>query len=137
MGVGKGIGGGQPRAFKDATDLLDAFTDYIDHIRLTDFSEVPTRANFARWTGADRKTIYNTINNYFPQTKSTYSDMLADCLSEGAIAGVYDRTITIFCLKNWCNWADKTDNVNTEIKPTLADKETADKLIKEYVERQK
>lgn len=137
LGVGNGVGGGQPRVFKDATDLLEAFTDYIDHIRLTDFSEVPTRANFARWTGADRKTIYNTINNYFPQTKSTYSDMLADCLSEGAIAGVYDRTITIFCLKNWCNWADKTDNINTEIKPTLADKETTDRLIKEYVDRQK
>lgn len=137
LGAGQGKGGGQPRVFKNADDLLESFSDYIEHVRVTDFSEAPTRANFARWAGADKKTIYNTINKYFPQTKSTYSDMLADCLSEGAIAGVYDRTITIFCLKNWCNWADKTDNVNTEIKPTLADKETADKLIKEYVERQK
>lgn len=136
-GAGERTGAGRPRVFKDADDLLQAFSDYIDHIRVADFSEVPTRANFATWTGADRKTIYNTINQYFPQTKSIYSDMLADCLSEGAISGVYDRTITIFCLKNWCNWADKAENVNAEIKPTLADKDTADKLIKEYIGRQK
>lgn len=136
-GVGTGTGAGKPRAFKTEDEFLAAFTDFIDYVIDSEFSVYPTKRAFARWMGLNPKTVYNAVNVYFPQSKKTYQDMLADCLSEGVASGVFPTSFTIFALKNWCNWADKTDNVNTEIKPTLADKETADKLIKEYVDRQK
>lgn len=136
-GAGQGKGGGQPKAFNTSDDLLSTFYAFIEHVRLNDYAILPTKANFARYTEIDAKTVYNTLERYFPESKKTYQDMLADCLAEGASLGKYDKTMTIFCLKNWCNWADKQENVNTEIKPKLADKATADKLIKQYTERQK
>lgn len=136
-GAGQGQGGGQPRAFNTPDDLLDSFDDFLNYVRLTDFEVYPTKANFSRYMEIDAKTVYNTVEKYFPEIKKRYIDMLSDCLTEGASIGKYDKTMTIFCLKNWCNWADKTDNVNTEIRPTLTDKATADKLIKEYADRHK
>lgn len=137
LGVGTGTGAGKPRAFETGDDLLNAFTAFIDYVIDSEFSVYPTKRAFAEWMGIDRKTVYNAVNVYFPQAKKTYTDMLADCLAEGVASGAFPTSFTIFALKNWCNWADKTDNVNTEIKPTLADKETADRLIKEYVDRKK
>lgn len=136
-GIGQGVNGGQPRAFSTPEDLIDSFTEFIEHIRLNDYSIYPTKSNFARYLQITARTVYNTVDKYFPEIKKTYIDMLSDCLTEGASVGKYDKTMTIFCLKNWCNWADKQENVNAEIKPTLTDKATADKLIKEYTERKK
>lgn len=136
-GAGQGKGGGHPRAFNTPDDLLDSFDDFLSYVRLTDFGIYPTKANFARYMQIDAKTVYNTVEKYFPEIKKRYIDMLSDCLTEGASVGKYDKTMTIFCLKNWCNWADKAENVNTEIKPALVDKATADKLIKEYADRHK
>ncbi len=136
-GAGSGKGGGQPRAFKSPEDLIDSFYDFIEHIRMNEYSIYPTKSNFARYLQISARTVYNTVDRYFPEIKKTYIDMLSDCLTEGASLGKYEKGMTIFCLKNWCNWADKQENVNTEIKPKLADKATADKLIKQYTERQK
>lgn len=136
-GAGKGYGAGKPKAFDTPEDLIDSFTGFIEYVRLNDYGIYPTKANFARYMQITPRTVYNTVDRYFPEIKKTYIDMLSDCLTEGASVGKYDKTMTIFCLKNWCNWADKAENVNTEIKPTLTDKATADKLIKEYADRHK
>lgn len=136
-GAGKGAGAGNPKIFQSPSDLIDAFNAFIDDVRDSDFETFPTKANFARFLGIDPKTVYNTIYKYFPEIKKEYMDVLADCLTEGATVGKWDKTMTIFCLKNWCSWADKAENVNTEIKPSLTDKKTADRLIKEYTERSK
>lgn len=136
-GAGQGTLSGKPKAFSTPEDLIDTFSDFIEHVRLNEYSIYPTKANFARYLQITPRTVYNTLEIYFPEIKKMYIDMLSDCLTEGASLGKYEKTMTIFCLKNWCNWADKQENVNTEIKPKLADKATADKLIKQYTERQK
>ena len=126
----QGEGGGHPRAFKTSDDLLDAFLSYTDYVVDNDYIEVPTKGNFAKWCGIDRKTIYNTINKYFPDRKKDYKEILAEILTTGAMMGKWDRTITIFALKNWCDWSDKReDRVVNDSKVSIATREQAKEAL--------
>ena len=66
--------------------------------------------------------------------KKEFEDIRADLLSRGASIGVYNVTMIIFALKNWCNWKDKAEveQDNTGVLETLA-------IIKEcaYADRDK
>ena len=137
LGAGMGKGGGQPRTFKDANAYRECFLEYLDYVVDNNFVELPTKGNFAKWAGIDRKTIYNTSKEYFPETKKDWQEALADCLTEGAAAGAYEKTITIFCLKNWCNWADKREEKVEQKQITLATKEEATKALEEYAKNKK
>lgn len=134
----QGEGGGKPRVFKTDTEILDAFLDYVTYVIDNDYCEVPTKLNFAKWMEIDPKTIYNTINKYFPDNKKDYQQILSDVLTTGAMLGKWDRTITIFALKNWCDWSDKRENTNiNEAKPKLATKEEAERMVKDFVNNSK
>lgn len=132
-----GVGAGQPRTFKTADEYRECFLKYLDYVTEKDFIELPTKGNFAKWAGIDRKTIYNTTREYFPETKKDWQVALADCLAEGAAVGAYDKTITIFCLKNWCDWADKREEKVEQKQITLATKEEATKALEEYANSKK
>ena len=70
---------------------------------------VPNQSNLAQWLGVSSYSIGHCMRND-PEAQSRYKHILADCLSEGAMAGVYQPVSTIFSLKNLCDWADKYED---------------------------
>ncbi|MBR5316031.1 MAG: hypothetical protein IKU44_04490 [Firmicutes bacterium] len=137
LGAGMGKGGGKPRIFNTADEYRECFINYLDIVKENGFKELPTKGNFANFAGIDKKTIYNTSNEYFPETKKDWQVALADCLAEGSAVGAYDKTITIFCLKNWCDWADKREEKVEQKTVTLATKEEAKKALEDYANSKK
>ena len=130
--VGSGLVG-QPRKVETAAAFIDMFGGFTDWIKKNGFAEYPTKKNFSIWAGLSYETILNYINKTYGEKKSTYQEILADCLTEGVNAGAYDRQMSIFCLKNWCGWADRAETVTTT-KAEPVDKATADRLIRQYVD---
>ena len=61
------------------------------------------------YTQTDRRTIYNALNKYFPTVKRDFEKLQSDTMTEGAMTGKYNPTMTIFALKNWCEWKDKQE----------------------------
>ena len=56
---------------------------------------------------------------------------LADTITEGVNLGKYNTTMSIFALKNWCNWADKNEQkVETSTKQLVSKQEAKDQLRK-------
>lgn len=130
--VGSGMVG-QPRKIETGDGFIDTFNAFIDWIKGNGFLEYPTKRNFAAFVGVTYQTIYNYLNKTFADKTRVYADILADCLTEGVNVGAYDRQMSIFCLKNWCGWADRAETVTTT-KAEPVDKETADRLIRQYVD---
>lgn len=70
---------------------------------------IPNQSNFAEWLGVSSQMISGQMSSSEP-ARNSYKHILADCLSEGAMAGVYQPASTIFTLKNMCDWADKYED---------------------------
>ena len=107
---------GKPRKWKNGDRLLDLWREYCDEIVDEGFKRLPTQTGFCRWLAenyekTDRKTIYNALNEYFPNIKSEFEKIQSDVLVEGAALGQYNSTTCIFSLKNWCKWTDKAEVV--------------------------
>lgn len=134
VGAGRGFGAGKPREYDSADDFLKAFTDFNDYVVDNDFDMLPTMRNFAKWAGIDQRTVYNYKDKYFPESKKDYQQILSDTLTEGAIVGKYDKTMTIFCLKNWCDWADKREDKVEHKKTKLVTKAQAEEALKKYAD---
>ncbi len=105
---------GRPKKFKEGKHLVDLFAEFCEEIRGNMFLEVPTQTNFCRWLSrrfspCDRKTIYNSLNEYFPTIKKEFEQLQSDTIAEGAMLGRYQPTMSIFALKNWCRWQDKPE----------------------------
>lgn len=132
--VNVGVGRiGAPRKIKTGEEFINAFTDFTDYIRESDFALYPTKRQFALFTGLCYSTIHDYLNKYYSEKQIQYKDLLADILTEGVNSGRYDRQMTIFCLKNWSGWADRSETVTTA-KAEPVTKEQADKLIKQYID---
>lgn len=107
--------GGKPRKFKDDKQLIELYQQFCNYVKYDmEYAIAPTQTEFCRWleinfTGADRKTIYNYLNTYFPTIKSEYEKILSDTCTQGAMIGKYQPAMTIFALKNWCKWTDKQE----------------------------
>ena len=121
-------GRGKPKRWKNENEFLQDWNAYCNYIVENDFCVVPTMTDFAMWLekngfGADRRTIYNAIHEYFPGVKNKIENMRSDLVVQGAALGKYPSTaMCIFALKNWCGWTDKqetkSDN-NTKIEIVL------------------
>lgn len=101
---------GKPRKFEEK-QLLELWTEFNADIRDGGFTTIPSQTAFCRYLRAkfgdcDRKTIYNSINKYFPNLKKEFERIQADTIAEGAMLGKYQTTMAIFALKNWCRWCD-------------------------------
>ena len=124
MKVGEYMAGrGQPKKFKDGQQLIDLWQQFCDQIRENGYTEAPTQTAFRRWLGAhysdtDRKTIYNSLNDYFPNIKKEFESIRADVISEGTMLGKYQPTMSIFALKNWCSWSDRPNETTVIIDDT-------------------
>lgn len=107
----------------NAEEVVFAFECYTEWIRKNNFVRaftrpdgetgvmpiIPNQTNFARWLGVSGIIITDAIKNN-DDAKHSYKNILADCLSEGAMVGVYQTASTIFTLKNMCDWADKYED---------------------------
>ena len=104
---------GQPKKFNEES-LIQLFRDFCNYIRETGFSTIPSQTAFCRWLGdnntpVDRRTIYNSLNEYFPKVKAEYETLRSDLIAEGAMLGKYNSTMSIFVLKNWSNWRERAE----------------------------
>ena len=109
----------KPNKFKSGEQLISLWNDFCNEIIDNGFDKVPTQTAFCRWLAenyeeTDRKTIYNSLNKIFPTIKKDFEKLQSDTITTGGMLGKYNPTMTIFALKNWCNWTDKPENENEE-----------------------
>ena len=109
----------KPNKFESGEQLISLWNDFCNEIIDNGFDKVPTQTAFCRWLAehykeTDRKTIYNSLNKIFPNIKKDFEKLQSDTITTGGMLGKYNPTMTIFALKNWCNWADKPENENEE-----------------------
>ena len=109
----------KPNKFESGEQLISLWNDFCNEIIDNGFDKVPTQTAFCRWLAehyleTDRKTIYNSLNKIFPTIKKDFEKLQSDTITTGGMLGKYNPTMTIFALKNWCNWADKPENENEE-----------------------
>lgn len=116
---------GHPRKFKSGEQLIELFRAFCRYVvEEREYGIIPSQTNFCEWLegnfeAVDRKTIYLSLEHYYPTVKRDYYAMVADVLAQGAMTGHYQPTMTIFTLKNWCDWKDKqeVDLGNKDGKP--------------------
>lgn len=108
---------GAPRTFKSGEEFISLFEEFLLFVKAINYEILPTRGNFIwylkeyKYFQCDYRTVYLTINQYYPEIKKIYIQMLEDVLSEGAALRHYNQIMTIFCLKNWCGWSDKNEQM--------------------------
>lgn len=111
-------GKGQPKIFTE-----EEFKNYVfDYMNLiydkqdNGEKDTPTFFGFYRFVRERKECSYHTIrrcfDDYWADIKKEFEDIRADLLSRGASIGVYNTTMIIFALKNWCHWKDKTESEN-------------------------
>lgn len=128
------MAGGQPKKFKSGQQMIDLWQQFCDQIRENGYTEAPTQTAFGRWLSAnysnvDRRTIYNSLNEYFPMIKKEFETIRADVISEGTMLGKYQPTMSIFALKNWCSWRDNP--VNTSLNDDAVRQDELSKSLEE------
>ena len=131
---------GQPKRFESAEQMIALWSDFCNEIVQNDFNSVPTQSAFCRWLsqnyeGTDRKTIYNSLNKYFPSIKKEFEQLQSDVIMQGGMMGKYNPTMSIFGLKNWCGWSDsgrvvtgRYDEEKTEDALSKAPREEAERM---------
>lgn len=102
---------GQPRRFESAEDFIELWDEFCCEICDSGYEIVPTQTSFCKWLrenykATDRRTIYNALNKYFPTIKREFEKIQGDIVAQGAMVGKYQPTMSIFALRNWCNWGD-------------------------------
>lgn len=110
----------KPTKFKSAKQLIELWQEFCDEIVEAEFYTIPSQTSFCKWLtvhyeGADRKTIYNSLNKIFPDIKKDFEAIRADVIAEGSMLGKYNSTMSIFALKNWCKWTDKQEVTTANI----------------------
>ena len=105
---------GKPKKFESGEEIIALWRAYCEEIKANGFTSAPTQTAFCSWlkerhSEADRRTIYNYLNEYFPNLKKEFERIRSDTVVEGTMLGKYNATMSIFALKNWCDWKDKQE----------------------------
>ena len=92
---------GQPKRFESAEQMIALWSDFCNEIVQNEFNSVPTQTAFCRWLSAnyqdtDRRTIYNSLNKYFPALKKEFEQIQSDVIMQGGMMGKYNPTMSIF-----------------------------------------
>ena len=134
---------GQPKTFtkQEFKDFVFEYMEFIYDKQENSVKDTPTFYGFYRFVREKKECSYHTIrrcfDEYWADIKKEFEDIRADLLSRGASIGIYNPTMTIFALKNWCKWADKpseeTENSNKEIAESI--KHLAEAISKPTKER--
>ena len=96
-------------------DLISRYTEFCEDIKQSGFRTAPTGTAFAAWLMArsdgtlDRRAVNRVIRRYASAAKAELDTILSDTVAEGMLLGKYPLTAAVFCLKNWCGWADKQE----------------------------
>ena len=104
---------GQPKKFKENEfkELLMDYVNYIYDAQDNGVSDTPTVLGFYRYVNKIKPCSYHTIrrcfDEYWANIKKDFEELRGDLLSRGASLGLYNVTMSIFALKNWCHWTDK------------------------------
>lgn len=109
---------GQPKKFK-----RDEFNTYVfEYLNLiyekqnNGEKDTPTIYGFYKYVSQFKECSYHTVrrcfDEYWADIKKEFEEVRGDLLSRGASIGIYNVTMIIFALKNWCNWKDKSDDNN-------------------------
>ena len=130
---------GQPKRFESADQMIALWSDFCNEIVQNEFNTVPTQTAFCRWLSAtyadtDRKTIYNSLNKYFPSIKKDFEQLQSDVIMQGGMMGRYNPTMSIFGLKNWCGWSD-SGKVSTGRYDEEKQEDALSKALREEAER--
>ena len=130
---------GQPKRFKSEEQLVALWSDFCNEIVLNEFNTVPTQTAFCRWLSAnykdtDRRTIYNSLNKYFPSIQKEFEQIQSDVIMQGGMMGKYNPTMSIFGLKNWCGWSD-SGRVVTGRYDEEKEEDALSKALREEAER--
>ena len=90
--------------------------------------DTPTFFGFYRFVREKKECSYHTIrrcfDEYWADIKKEFEEIRGDLLSRGASIGLYNVTMIIFALKNWCNWKDKVE------AETSSDEEKQENMLK-------
>lgn len=107
---------GQPKTFTEEEFKAYVF-DYMNLIydkQDQGEKDTPTFFGFYRFVSQKKQCSYHTIrrcfDEYWADIKKEFEEIRADLLSRGASIGVYNTTMIIFALKNWCHWKDKAED---------------------------
>ena len=113
------------KTFKDPQDFIEQWDAFMEHCKEKEYEVFPTVSEFARWMGIAKANVYSYIRSH--NLRERIADTMADCLVEGALTKKYEKTITIFALKNRCGWADKkeTSTITGEREIASADEAKA------------
>ena len=130
---------GQPKRFESAEQMIALWSDFCNEIVKNEFNTVPTQTAFCRWLSAnyqdtDRRTIYNSLNKYFPALKKEFEQIQSDVIMQGGMMGKYNPTMSIFGLKNWCGWSD-SGRVTTGRYDEEKEEDALSKALREEAER--
>ena len=108
---------GRQKKFKK-DEVFALFDEFCEEIEAQGFTKIPSKTEFCRWLSkkernVDRRTLYNTINIYFPELKKEVDGLMSDTIALGGMTGHYNSTMSIFALKNWCGWGDNGNTHRT------------------------
>lgn len=122
-------------AFDSMKELITAyqcFCVFIVQHRFIDELEIPitpTYSDFARWLGVTPRTVEAYVaKNASEEEKKALMALRSDILFKGAAAKVYEKTITIFAMKNWCDWSDKQEVKQEVTEQGISQEEIEDRL---------
>lgn len=132
------------KTFFDPEEVIFGFEAFVSYVRANDFVRgftrpdgtegimpiVPNQSNLARWMGVSNMSIARAMEKANNKQLASYKRLLADCLSEGAMLGIYQSSSTIFALKNMCDWADKYEDRSVNKNEPLEVKEAEEVMAK-------
>ena len=131
IGFGRGYGAGNKPIYENETEFLQALQTYIYDIANNGYEKLPTKTDFARTNNISISTVFSYFNKLSTSQKKEWEMALSDTITEGVNLGKYNTTMSIFALKNWCNWADKNEQkVETSTKQLVSKQEAKDQLKK-------
>lgn len=116
--------GGRTKTFKSGEMLVRLWREFCNEIVNNDYNIAPTYTEFSKWLekdlgNVDIKTLYNSLYIYFLDSKKELEAIRADVIAQGTMLGKYTPAMSIFALKNWTGWTDKTENYNVNENVTI------------------
>lgn len=130
---------GQPKIFSEEEfeQLVFEYLDLIYKKQNENIKDIPTFYGFYLFVNEKKQCSYHTIrrcfDEYWADIKKDFQEIRTDIIARGATVGVYNSTMSIFGLKNWCGWSDNPKSIYEN--PENKEDDPLTKALKEEAER--